>query len=47
MRQLRIFKAKEHYDRLPYSAKTMEITLPYSSESLEQTNNQYPPSPSI
>jgi branched-chain amino acid aminotransferase len=31
----RIFKAKEHYDRLQYSARTMHINLPYSSEELE------------
>ena len=33
---VRIFKAKEHYDRLQYSAKVMGIKLPYSSEELEQ-----------
>jgi len=32
----RIFKAKEHFDRLHYSAKTMGIDLPYTSEELEQ-----------
>lgn len=31
----RIFKAKEHYDRLQYSARTMHISMPYSSEELE------------
>ena len=33
---VRIFKAKEHYDRLQYSAKVMGIKLPYTSEELEQ-----------
>ncbi len=32
----RIFKAKEHFDRLHYSAKMMHIDLKYSSEELEQ-----------
>ena len=32
---VRIFKAKEHYDRLQYSAKVMGIKLPYTSEELE------------
>lgn len=32
----RIFKAKEHYDRLHYSAEKMHISLNYSSEQLEQ-----------
>jgi branched-chain amino acid aminotransferase len=32
----RIFKAKEHYDRLHYSAEKMHISLNYSSEELEQ-----------
>lgn len=31
----RIFKAKEHFDRLHYSAKMMHINLPYSSAELE------------
>lgn len=33
---VRIFKAKEHYDRLHFSAKVMGIAMPYSSEELEQ-----------
>ena len=33
---VRILKAKEHYDRLQYSAKVMGIKLPYTSEELEQ-----------
>ena len=33
---VRIFKAKEHYDRLHYSAKVMGVKLPYTSEELEQ-----------
>jgi branched-chain amino acid aminotransferase len=33
---IQIFKAKEHYDRLHYSAKVMHINLPYSSSELEQ-----------
>lgn len=33
---VQIFKAKEHYDRLHYSAKVMHINLPYSSSELEQ-----------
>ena len=32
----RIFKAKEHYDRLHYSADKMHISLRYSTEELEQ-----------
>lgn len=32
---VRIFKAKEHYDRLHYSAQVMHIDLPYSSKELE------------
>jgi branched-chain amino acid aminotransferase len=32
----RIFKAKEHYDRLHYSAEKMHIKLDYSSAELEQ-----------
>jgi branched-chain amino acid aminotransferase len=32
----RIFKAKEHYDRLHYSAKMMHIDLTMSSEELER-----------
>ncbi len=32
----RIFKAKEHFDRLHYSAKMMHIDLKYSSEELEK-----------
>lgn len=32
----RIFKAKEHYDRLHCSANVMGIKIPYSSEELEQ-----------
>ncbi len=36
----RIFKAKEHYDRLHYSAKMMHIDLNYSSEELEQITYQ-------
>ncbi len=32
----RIFKAKEHYDRLHYSADKMHIKLAYSAEELEQ-----------
>ncbi len=32
----RIFKAKEHFDRLHYSAKMMHINLTYSSAELEQ-----------
>lgn len=32
----RIFKAKEHYDRLHYSAEKMHIQLSYSSEELER-----------
>ena len=31
----RIFKAKEHYDRLHYSAEKMHIQLSYTSEELE------------
>ncbi len=33
---VQIFKAKEHYDRLHYSAKVMYINLSYSSSELEQ-----------
>jgi branched-chain amino acid aminotransferase len=33
---VRIFKAKEHYERLHYSAKVMHINLPYSVKELEQ-----------
>lgn len=33
---IRIFKAKEHFDRLHYSAKTMGINLSLSSEELEK-----------
>lgn len=33
---IRIFKAKEHFDRLHFSAKTMGINLSLSSEELEQ-----------
>ena len=33
---VRIFKAKEHYERLHYSAKVMHINLPYSEKELEQ-----------
>ena len=33
---VQIFKAKEHYDRLHYSATVMHINLPYSSSELEQ-----------
>jgi branched-chain amino acid aminotransferase len=36
----RIFKAKEHYDRLHYSAKMMHIELPYTSEELEKITYQ-------
>lgn len=32
----RIFKAKEHFDRLHASAEKMHITLPYTSEELEK-----------
>jgi len=32
----RIFKAKEHFDRLHYSAEKMHIKLKYSSEELEK-----------
>ncbi len=32
----RIFKAKEHFDRLHSSAEKMHIKIPYSSEELEQ-----------
>ena len=28
----RIFKAKEHYDRLLYSARTIHMNVPYTSE---------------
>ncbi len=37
---IRIFKAKEHYDRLHYSAKKMHIELPYTSEELEKMTYQ-------
>lgn len=37
---VRIFKAKEHYDRLHYSADMMHLNLPYSSEELEQITYQ-------
>jgi branched-chain amino acid aminotransferase len=33
---VQIFKAKEHYERLHYSATVMHINLPYSSSELEQ-----------
>jgi branched-chain amino acid aminotransferase len=33
---VRVFKAKEHYERLHYSAKMMHIDLKYSVEELEQ-----------
>lgn len=33
---VQIFKAKEHYDRLHYSATVMHINLSYSSSELEQ-----------
>lgn len=33
---IRIFKAKEHFDRLHFSAKTMGINLSLSSEELEK-----------
>ena len=36
----RIFKAKEHYDRLHYSAQMMHIDLKYSSEELENITYQ-------
>ena len=36
----RIFKAKEHFDRLHYSAETMHIKLKYSSKELEQITYQ-------
>lgn len=36
----RIFKAKEHFDRLHYSAKMMHIDLPYTSEELEKLTYQ-------
>lgn len=36
----RIFKAKEHFDRLHYSAEKMHIKLKYSSEELEQITYQ-------
>ena len=32
----RIFKAKEHFDRLQYSAEKMHIKLPFSSDELER-----------
>lgn len=37
---VRIFKAKEHYDRLHYSAEVMGINLSYSAEELEQITYQ-------
>ncbi|MBI1838144.1 MAG: branched-chain amino acid transaminase [Flavobacteriia bacterium] len=36
----RVFKAKEHFDRLHYSAKMMHIELPYTSEELERLTYQ-------
>jgi branched-chain amino acid aminotransferase len=33
---VQIFKAREHFDRLHYSAKVMHINLSYSSSELEQ-----------
>ena len=33
---VRIFKAKEHYERLHYSAKVMHIDLKYTEKELEQ-----------
>lgn len=36
----RVFKAKEHYDRLLYSAKMMNITFKYSVEELEHLTYQ-------
>lgn len=33
---VQIFKAKEHYERLHYSAKVMHINLQYSTSELEQ-----------
>ena len=36
----RIFKAKEHFDRLHYSAKMMHIDLNYTSEELETLTYQ-------
>lgn len=33
---VKIFKAKEHFDRLHYSAEKMHMELPYSSEELEE-----------
>lgn len=36
----RIFKAKEHFDRLHYSAEKMHIKLKYSSKELEQITYQ-------
>jgi branched-chain amino acid aminotransferase len=36
----RVFKAKEHYERLHYSAKMMHIDLKYTSEELEQLTYQ-------
>lgn len=32
---VRIFKAKEHYERLKYSARVMHIDLPYTEKELE------------
>lgn len=37
---VRVFKAKEHYDRLRYSAKKMHINLDLSSEELEKITYQ-------
>ena len=36
----RIFKAKEHFDRLHASAEKMHIKLSYSSEELEKATYQ-------
>jgi branched-chain amino acid aminotransferase len=36
----RIFKAKEHFDRLHYSASVMGIQIPYTSEELERITYQ-------
>lgn len=36
----RIFKAKEHYERLHYSAEKMHLVLPYSAEELTQLSYQ-------
>jgi branched-chain amino acid aminotransferase len=37
---VRIFKAFEHFDRLRYSADTMQIPFNYSNEELEQITHQ-------